>query len=193
MHIKELGHWETTLEFDPDDWFGFIYRVTNLQNNMEYIGRKRLHRILKKRVKGRKNKKTVIKESDWQTYTTSSTVINEMIEEFGIKLFKFEIIELCATNGQLSFREVELQWEEKVLTATFEDGSRKYYNGQIGAIKFRPAKNPKKIKILKKCLISDVEYATIQIAATTLNLTERQIRGRIESKTKKFKGYKFIK
>jgi len=44
-----------------------------------------------------------------------------LIIEFGKPLFKFEIIELCMTRGLLSFREVEIQWEEKVLTAVMED------------------------------------------------------------------------
>ena len=51
--------------------------------------------------------------------------------------FSFEIIELCNTKGHLSFREVELQWEYKVLSETFEDGTPAWYNKNIGAIKFR--------------------------------------------------------
>ncbi len=189
----ELGHWETKLDFDPDEWFGFIYRVTNVKNGMEYLGKKQLHRHTRKKVKGRKNKKKVIKEGDWKTYTTSSNTINEMIEEFGMDLFKFEIIELCMTKGELTFREAELQWEEKVLTATMDDGSRKYYNGMIGAIKFRPAKNPQKIKIIKKCLIEGIEYETVKQAAEALDLTVRQINGRINNVAKKFKNYKMMK
>lgn len=133
----EYGHWECEFEFVVDDYFGFIYRVTDLTNDMEYLGRKQFHSHLRKKVKGRKNRKKVVKECKWREYTTSSRMINELIAEHGLPRFKFEIIELCETKGQLSYREVELQWAEEVLSATLPNGDRKYYNGQIGAIKFR--------------------------------------------------------
>jgi len=32
MNSEKMGHWETTVGiFDPDEWFGFIYRVTNVK------------------------------------------------------------------------------------------------------------------------------------------------------------------
>jgi len=133
----DLGHWQFTEEFDITEWYGFVYRVTDLVTTMEYIGRKQFFNVTRKIVKGRKNRKRVIKEGKWREYTTSSRQINELIVKHGKDRFKFEIIELCKTKGDLSFREVEIQWEEKVLTATLPDGTRKYYNGQIGAIKFR--------------------------------------------------------
>lgn len=134
----DYGHWHCELEFEVDDYFGFVYRVTDLHNNMEYIGRKQFHSHTRKVIKGRKNRKRVIKEGKWREYTTSSKKINELIEEHGMDRFKFEIIELCKTKGDLSYREAQLQWEELVLEAKLPDGSRKYYNGQIGAIKWRP-------------------------------------------------------
>jgi len=133
----DIGHWTAPFEFDPEDWYGFIYRITNTQNGMQYIGRKQFRNTQRKKVKGRKNRKKIIKESNWREYTSSSRQINELIKKFGKEIFKFEIIELCKTKGELTYREAEIQWEEKVLSATLPDGSPKYYNGNIGAVKFR--------------------------------------------------------
>ena len=134
----DFGHWHCEFDFEVDDYFGFVYRVTDLTNDMEYLGRKQFHSHTRKKVKGRKNRKRIIKEGKWREYTTSSKIINELIIEHGIVRFKFEIISLCKTKGDLSYREAQLQWEELVLEAKLPDGTRKYYNGQIGAIRWRP-------------------------------------------------------
>ena len=134
----DYGHWHCDLdEFEVDEHFGFIYRVTDLVNGRQYIGRKQFHNHTRKKIKGRKNRKRVIKEDKWRAYTTSSRQINELITEHGMDRFKFEILELCKTRGELTYREAQLQWEEKVLEATLEDGTPAYYNGQIGAVKFK--------------------------------------------------------
>ena len=140
----DLGHWEFPESFNPDDWFGFVYRVTNLNNGKQYIGRKQFNNYTRRKVANRKNRKKVITESNWREYTTSSKKLNEDIEKLGKNNFKFEIIELCKTKGELTFREVETQWEEKVLSATLPDGSPKFYNGNIGAVKFRLNKHSDK-------------------------------------------------
>lgn len=133
----DYGHWHCEFDFEVDNYFGFIYRVTDLTNDMEYLGRKQLHSHTRKKIKGRKNRKRIIKECKWREYTTSSKQINELIVSDGMDRFRFEIIELCVTRGDLVYREAQIQWEEKVLEAKFDDGSRKYYNGQISAVKFR--------------------------------------------------------
>ena len=147
MDNLDLGHWTSTIEFENvNEWFGFVYRVTDLTNDMQYIGRKQFHHYTRKKVKGRKNRKRVVKESKWREYTTSSKRINVLIEEHGIARFSFEIIELCATRGDLSYREVEIQWSEKVLSALLPNGEPKFYNGNIGSVKFRLSKHSKKTR-----------------------------------------------
>ena len=135
--MNDIGHWESEFEFEPDEWYGFIYLVTNKMNNMRYIGRKNFRMKRRTKVKNRKNRKITYVKSNWLTYTTSSTHVNAVIEEHGMDIFTFEIIDLCLTKGHLSFRETELQWEHKVLSAVFEDGTPAFYNKQIGAIRFR--------------------------------------------------------
>jgi len=144
--VNDFGHWITTCEIDINSWFGFIYRITNLENNMMYIGRKQFHSTNRKKIANRINRKKIVKESDWKTYTSSSLSVNQLIDKLGKDKFKFEIIELCRTKAELVYREVEIQWEEKVLSATLPNGERKYYNGNIGAIKFRLDKHSDKTK-----------------------------------------------
>ncbi len=135
----DLGHWIFDKEFDPDDWFGFIYRIVDLTNGREYLGKKQFHKHMRKVIKGRKNRKRIKKESDWKKYTSSSTHLNNAIEDRGKDKFKFIIETLHKTKGSLYYAEVEKQIMENVLKAKLPDNvTPKYYNKQIGAVKFIP-------------------------------------------------------
>ena len=59
----DKGHWEFPHDFDIDEWFGFIYRITELSTGKEYIGKKQFHSYCRKAVKGKKRKKMVITEN----------------------------------------------------------------------------------------------------------------------------------
>lgn len=135
----DKGHWEFPHDFDISEWFGFIYRITELSSGKEYLGKKQFHQHLRKAVKGKVNKKKVIKESDWKTYTSSSTHINKAIADFGKDKFKFEIESLHKTRGSLVYAEVRYQVIEDVLRARLADGTRKYFNGMISGVKYLPA------------------------------------------------------
>jgi hypothetical protein len=132
----DTGHWEYPDDFDPDDWFGFIYRITNLITQQEYIGRKQFNNRRRKKVKGRRNRKVVVSDSDWKSYMSSSDYVKADIEQLGKENFRFEIIELCKTKGDMVYREIEQQWDEKVLEARLPNGEPKYYNRSIGNIRF---------------------------------------------------------
>ena len=134
----DTGHWEFPHVFEIDDWFGFLYRITEISTGMEYVGKKQLHQHLRKTVKGRKNKKKVIKESDWKTYTGSSVRLNTSIALTGKDNYKFEIISLHKTRASLVYAEVKLQITEDVLRTRLPNGTRKSYNGLISGIKFLP-------------------------------------------------------
>ena len=134
----DLGHWEFPHEFNVEDWFGFIYRIAELNTGREYVGKKQFHSNLTKAVKGRKNRKHFKKESSWRTYTSSSIELNKSIELYGKENYKFQIISLHKTKGSLHYREVELQVMEDVLRTRLPCGIRKYYNGNISAVKFYP-------------------------------------------------------
>lgn len=132
-------HWITQLpEFDIEQWFGFCYRLTHVQTSQQYIGKKQFFSKTRKKIKGRKNRKIIIKESDWMKYTSSSRYVNEIIDEHGIEIFTFEIISLHETKGSLYYEEVRLQVIEDVLRAKMINGDNKYFNRQIANVKFIP-------------------------------------------------------
>lgn len=123
----DLGHWITAITIKDDIVpFGFIYRITCLTTNKQYIGKKQCKTIFKRKpLKGKKNKRHEERETDWRTYTSSSRELNEDIIIHGIKNFKFEIIKCCDSKFDLSYSEAKLQFEEEVLLRN------DYYNGII--------------------------------------------------------------
>lgn len=138
--MEDNGHWEYPGEFDVTEWFGFVYRIINNQNQKHYLGKKQFHSITRKKIKDRKNRKVIRKESDWRKYTGSSTYLNADIDEIGKENFTFLIESLHKTKGSLHYREIEMQVDEDVLRATVNEGTadRKYYNKMIGHIRFLP-------------------------------------------------------
>ncbi len=71
---------------DVGEYYGFIYRITNLKTGHDYIGRKYFKSKRKlKPLKGRKNKRIRIVETDWNDYYGSSKRLLEDIEELGKK------------------------------------------------------------------------------------------------------------
>lgn len=146
------GHWQFTKEFDINQWFGFIYRITNLTNNKEYIGKKQFLSHRTKIIKGKKNKKHYTKESNWKVYTGSSKHLNLDIETIGKDKFKFEIISLHATRASLFYAEVRRHVFEDVLRAKMSSGERKYYNGIISSTKFLPPdETPEELEMNSIC------------------------------------------
>ena len=111
---------------DIGDYYGFIYRITNLINGHDYVGRKYFKTKRKlKPLKGRKNKRVKVVETDWQDYWGSSKRLSEDIEKYGKENFKREIIMLCDTRGNTNYYEAKIQFDEDVLLR--EDN----YNGII--------------------------------------------------------------
>ena len=113
-------HWTLDgREFTSDDigdFYGFVYRITNLSNGHDYVGRKYFNTVRKlKPLMGFKRKRKVIKETDWKEYWGSSKRLLEDIEKHGKHNFKREIICLCDTRGQTNYMEAKIQFEEDVL------------------------------------------------------------------------------
>tara|TARA_A100001201_G_C4087285_1_gene200941 strand:+ start:1428 stop:1838 length:411 start_codon:yes stop_codon:yes gene_type:complete len=130
----DLGHWTFEGEW-PTDCFGFIYQITNINTQKKYIGKKQVQKIIKRPpLKGKKNKRHVITESDWKTYTGSCNELNEQIISNGKDKFSFKILRTCNNKWELSYYEAELQFKLGVLLR--DD----YYNGIINC---RIGKKPK--------------------------------------------------
>lgn len=140
MSMKiDCGHWniEPVGQFDPDDWYGFIYIITNLTNGRKYIGKKIFRNTRRVKVKGRTNRKRTIKDSNWREYTGSSKYLNEDIETLGKENFEFQIIKLCSGKSELTYEEESVQRIFDVLRTFLPDGTPMYYNGTIGNKNYR--------------------------------------------------------
>ena len=138
MQVPDTGHWQFIHSFDPDNWFGFLYRITEIDTAREYVGKCQFHQHLRVKVKDKVRKKKVVKESKWKSYHGSSVRLNLAIAEKGIQNYRFEIVSLHKTRASLVYAEVLIQITENVLRERLADGSRKFYNGLISGIKFIP-------------------------------------------------------
>lgn len=129
----DLGHWKYEGEdFDPDDYFGFLYLIRIRDTNgryVNYIGKKQFHSYVKRK-RG--------KETKWRKYTSSSKHLNELLKQTGGEGATYEIIQLFETRGGLVAGECKAQWHLDVLTEKDSEGIPLYYNRQIGAVKFIP-------------------------------------------------------
>ena len=112
---------------DIKDYFGFCYILIDLENGMNYIGRKYFYSVRKK--KGIRKK--VRSESDWKTYYSSSKKIQQMVQESGPNRFKREILSLYKKKGQVNYNETKLLFQHNVLEAVDEYGKKLYYNENI--------------------------------------------------------------
>ena len=77
-------------------------------------------------LKGKKNRRNKLVESDWMKYYGSSDEVNQLVEESGPERFTREILVLCKSKGECSYWEAKLQFEYDVLLKD------EYYNEFIG-------------------------------------------------------------
>mgnify|MGYP001482890123 CR=1 FL=1 len=127
---NRYGHWDISAvgEFDPADYFGFIYEIEQKSTGKAYIGKKHF-RFKRKKTKSNKSR---TKDSDWKDYTSSSELVQDLIEEFGIDDFDFRILLLCTGKCMLGYEEESMQRARDVLRARLPNGELKYFNRTIG-------------------------------------------------------------
>jgi hypothetical protein len=119
-------------DFTTDD-YGFIYKITNLESNKFYIGRKSfVHNKKKKLTKkeiaeqtgpGRRSTTKVEQiDSGWRKYWGSSKDLLADVKLLGEDKFEREILKFCPTKKQLTFYEIQYQIQYSVLfTDTYND------------------------------------------------------------------------
>ncbi len=112
---------------DINDFFGFVYRITNLESGKQYIGRK----YFTSRRKPRGGKRRVTSESDWKRYYGSSDELKADVKRLGKEKFKREIISLHETLGKVNYEETKQLFLNNVLTEALDDGTPAYYNSNI--------------------------------------------------------------
>ena len=112
---------------DIGDYYGFVYRITNLISGRIYIGRKYFWSLRKPRGKSRR----VRSESDWKKYYGSSDELSTERKSLGNSSFKREILSLRETKGWVNFEETRQLFLNNVLSETLDDGTPMYYNSNI--------------------------------------------------------------
>ncbi len=115
------------LSEDIGDSFGFVYRITNIQTNKQYIGRKYFVQKRKPRGGGRR----VTSESNWKKYYGSCPELTTDIKTIGKELFKRELLSVHPTVGKTNYEETRQLFINNVLTSKLDDGSPAYYNSNI--------------------------------------------------------------
>ena len=114
---------------DIDSFFGFVYRITNLQSGRQYIGRK--YFTQRRKPRSGKGKRRVTSESDWKKYYGSSDELKADIKAIGKSNFKREIISLHKTLGHVNYEETKQLFLHDVLMESLADGTPFYYNSNI--------------------------------------------------------------
>ena len=112
---------------DINDFFGFVYRIINLESGKQYIGRK----YFTSRRKPRGGKRRVTSESDWKRYYGSSEELKADVKRLGKEKFKREIISLHKTLGKVNYEETKQLFLNNVLMEALDDGTPAYYNSNI--------------------------------------------------------------
>ena len=113
---------------DVRDYFGFVYLITNLTNQRQYIGRKYFWSF--RTPPGKKRK--VKQESDWKRYYGSCPELKEDIKQANNKtFFKREILSLHTTKGFCNYEETRQLFLNNVLSESLDSGIPAYYNSNI--------------------------------------------------------------
>ena len=112
---------------DLEGYVAFVYLITNLSSGRKYFGQKKLQFTTHKRLKGRKNRIKVVKESDWESYYGSSKSLQADVELLGKENFKREIIRLCKKKSEANYWELYYQMNNHALL-----NPKEYYNDYCG-------------------------------------------------------------
>lgn len=130
--------------FNPNDWYGYVYMTSFLNLNKSYIGKKVFNfktnkKLGKKEIAalpttpGRKPaKKLVIKESDWKTYYGSEKEVIALSQSEPKDKIIRVVLHLCKTKKQLSYYETKTLFQYEVL-----EHPDRYFNGNIAGSYFR--------------------------------------------------------
>ena len=116
-----------------DDNFGFVYLITNIQNDKKYIGRKYFWQF--RTPKGKKRK--VKSESDWKKYYGSCPELKEDIDKIGRENFSRTILSLHKTKGKTNYEETRQLFVHNVLIESLDNGEPAFYNSNVLSRYFR--------------------------------------------------------
>jgi hypothetical protein len=136
-------YWENVPQ-NIDDYIGFVYIIINNVNGRMYIGKKLLHKTLRKKpLKGKLRRRRFIKDSEWREYWGSCNELLRDIKTFGKQNFTRKILHCHKTRWEWSYAELQEQVHRDVLRDPI------YYNGII-RIRLPAYKNG---RVVEKCEI----------------------------------------
>jgi hypothetical protein len=126
------------LDEAPEGYYGFIYKITNLDNGWVYIGKKAFEHSQKVKISKKAKKETGTrkrferkkKDSGWVDYYGSSAFLLKDLEANGFNC-KREVLKLCKDKSSLTYWEIHYMIENRVL---FRDDC---YNGNISGKIFK--------------------------------------------------------
>ena len=113
--------WNYWDKLDPEDYIGFVYKITNLTNSKFYIGKKYFWYNKKKKLTkiqlaalpvtpGRKPTHEIVRvESDWKTYWGSSKELLTDVNELSQMFFECLILKPCKSKKELTYYEMHYQ------------------------------------------------------------------------------------
>ena len=97
------------MPLDIKNRVGFVYEIVERDTGKKYIGIKRFWKTVKlKPLKGRKNKRHKVVETDWKIYNSSSKIMQEKIAKNPdnyLRVIKYT----CKTVSELKATEAYLQ------------------------------------------------------------------------------------
>ena len=132
--------WNYWDKLNPEDYIGFVYKITNLTDSKFYIGKKyfwynKKKKLTKKQLAelppgpGRKPTHEIVRvESDWKTYWGSSKELLESVRVLGEDYFECMILMPCKTKKQLTYYEMHYQCKHECLIP----GTRSYNDNILG-------------------------------------------------------------
>lgn len=124
------GHWSVLKEADIRDYLGFVYVIT-FDDGRKYIGAKKIWKRIKTAPSTfKRGPKAGFEESDWKSYTSSSSEVNKLINE-NINPKEYLIVGWYSTWGKTLMAEMEMQLANDVLRDSM------WLNKQIGG-QFNP-------------------------------------------------------
>ena len=110
------------------DYVGFVYEIYDTEAKMKYIGKKKFwSKVTRPPLKGKKNKRRSVKESDWKSYHGSSEELKALVENNEAHRFERRILRLCRSLGEMTYYEMKEQIDRDVLLKPDE-----YYNAFVG-------------------------------------------------------------
>lgn len=122
---NNYGHWEVLREVDLNTIIGFVYVIT-FDNGKKYIGAKKVWKRIKTPPSTfKRGPKKGFEMSDWQTYTSSSKEVNDMIAS-GASVKQYLIVGWYDSWGKTLLAEAEMQLQNNVLV------SDEWLNKQVG-------------------------------------------------------------